>query len=135
MSIAADFQKVQFAFEENGGVIVFGPESSRRKIVDALRPTVVYIRSVRCKEKKGISFKKFETLKSAVVRFACLWGLKAERLGWTFEELFSFAEPLSLSNGAAWHIGDANIVDVSAAAIIMKTENGLTQRYYRKSLQ
>jgi hypothetical protein len=67
-------------------------------------------------------------------RFARDWTVKATSLGWTFEELFAFAEPFANVSlqGAAWFVGDATVTAVTADAITLRTESGSILRIYRK---
>jgi hypothetical protein len=69
-----------------------------------------------------------------VEEFARGWAANAMSLGWSFDELFAFAEPfanLSLQ-GSAWFVGDSTITAVTADAITLRAEGGATQRIYRK---
>ncbi len=69
-----------------------------------------------------------------VQQFARVWAAKAMSLGWTFDELFAFAEPFANVSlqGAAWFVGDSTVTAVTADAITLRTEGGATLRIYRK---
>jgi hypothetical protein len=68
-------------------------------------------------------------------RFAQQRADQAMRLGWTFDELFAFAEPFAnvSRQGAAWFVGDSTVTAVTADAITLRTRSGATTRIYRKS--
>jgi hypothetical protein len=70
----------------------------------------------------------------AVGHFGQQWAAKAKSLGWTFDELFAFAEPFAnvSPQGAAWFVGGSNITAVTADAITLRTPGGATQRIYRR---
>ena len=69
--------------------------------------------------------------------FASVLAAETVRLGWSFDELFKIAEPFANVSlqGAAWFIGDATVIDVTAAAITLRRSSGSTTRMCRKSLQ
>ena len=93
------------------------------------------IRTLRCPE--DFSPERWERLKAGALRFAAEWGAQALRLGWSLDELFKIAEPFANVSlqGAAWFIGNSTAIDVTAAAITLLTASGVTQRFYRRSLQ
>jgi hypothetical protein len=57
------------------------------------------------------------------------------RLGWTFDELFAFAEPFAnvSRQGAAWFVGDSTVTAVTADAITLRRTSGSVTRIYRNS--
>jgi hypothetical protein len=69
-----------------------------------------------------------------VEQFARGWAAKAMGLRWTFDELFTLAEPFANVSlqGAAWFVGDSTVTAVTAEAITLRTASGATQRIYRK---
>jgi hypothetical protein len=85
----------------------------------------------------GISPERWQRACEGAKRFADEWAKKAMRLGWTFDELFTLAEPFARADlqGAAWFIGDSAVVGISATAITLRTASGATQRVYRRALQ
>ena len=85
----------------------------------------------------GVLPERWERARQGVERFAEGWAGQAIRLGWTFEELFTIAEPFARVDlqGAAWFVGDTTIAAVSVDAITLCTAGGATQRIYRRSLQ
>ncbi len=93
------------------------------------------LRSHPCPD--DVSPERFKRLRQGAVRFASRWAAEAVRLGWSLDELFAIAEPyanVSLQ-GAAWFVGDPDVIEVTAAAITVRTASGASQRIYRRSLQ
>lgn len=82
-----------------------------------------------------LSPERWERSRRGVERFAEGWAVQAMRLGWTFEDLFSIAKPFGRVDlqGAAWFVGDATIVAVSASAIVLRTASGAILRVYRSA--
>lgn len=69
-----------------------------------------------------------------IEQFARAWSAKAMRLGWSFDELFAFAEPFANVSlqGAAWFVGASTVTAVTTDAVTLRTEGGATQRIFRK---
>lgn len=80
---------------------------------------------------------RWERSREGALNFAGQWSSEADRLGWSFDELFAVAEPFARVDlqGAAWFIDDAIVIDVTAAAITLRRSSGSITRIYRKSLQ
>ena len=93
------------------------------------------IPTLRCPE--DFSPERWERLKAGALRFAAEWVRKRSVSAGSFDELFKIAEPFANVSlqGAAWFIGDFTAIDVTAAAITLLTASGVTQRFYRRSLQ
>jgi len=81
----------------------------------------------------GVSPERWQRAREGAKRFADEWAEKAMSLGWTLDELFTLAEPFARVDlqGAAWFIGDAAVVAISADAITLRTASGAMQRIYR----
>jgi hypothetical protein len=61
------------------------------------------------------------------------WPAKTIEAGWTIDELFKIVEPFCnvAWQGAAWCIGDSNVMAVSADAITLRSPVGSVTRIYR----
>jgi hypothetical protein len=101
----------------------------------ALAVRVEELRSIPCHADERPD--RFERYRAGALRFAAEWAAQALTAGWTEDELFRLEEPFAnlAWRGAAWCVGDAEVLAVSAAAITLRTPSGAPQRIYRKSLQ
>jgi hypothetical protein len=130
----ADFERVRVTLTETGSVKVAGPRDAVARVISSLRPIVEAIRSARCPADEPVN--RFESARQGAIRFAAVYAAEAMRLGWARDELFALTEPFAnLSRqGAAWFVGGAAIVEVTAAAITLRTASGATTRIYKKTL-
>jgi hypothetical protein len=81
------------------------------------------------------SIERWKRACRGVEEFARGWAANAMGLGWTFDELFAFAEPFANVSlqGAAWFVGESKVTAATADAITLRTGGGATQRIYRRS--
>ena len=65
------------------------------------------------------------------------WLPKATEAGWSLDELFKIVEPFCnvAWQGAAWCVGDAEVIDVTAVAIVIRTVSGSVLQIYRSARQ
>jgi hypothetical protein len=126
---------VKITLTNSGKLKIAGPRDVVARVVSDLRPSIQALRSRPCPD--GATPDGFELLRQGALRFAVEYAPEAVRLGWSLDELFALSEPFARVDlrGAAWFIGDATVIDVTAAAITLRRSSGSTTRIYRKSLQ
>jgi hypothetical protein len=135
VALRSAVEGVQITLTDSGKFKITGPRHAVARVISDLRPTVEALRSRPCPD--GTTPGRFERLRQAALRFAVEYAPEAVQLGWSLDELFAIAEPFARVDlqGAAWFIGDATVVEVTAAAITLRRSSGSTTRIYRKSLQ
>jgi hypothetical protein len=75
---------------------------------------------------EGTSIERWACAWRGVEQFARGWAASAMSLGWSFDDLFAFAEPFANMSlqGAAWFVGDSTVTAVTTDAITLRIEDG-----------
>jgi hypothetical protein len=135
VALRSTVEGVEITLTDSGKLKIAGPRDAVARVVSDLRPSIQALRSRPCPD--GTRPDRFERFRQGALRFAVEYAPDAVHLGWSLDELFDIAEPFARVDlqGAAWFIGESTVVDVSAAAITLRTASGATTRIYRRSLQ
>jgi hypothetical protein len=101
----------------------------------ALASRIETLRSIPCPADEPPA--GFERYRAGAIRFGEEWAANALACGWGLDEIFAFAAPFANTawRGAAWCVGEADVIEVTAVAITLRRSSGSTTRIYRKSLQ